>query len=270
MFEVTKKEPKGGVSYLLKSTPVTVLGSSEEQGQVHVDVDHELQLPATVEVADMVVPIISQEEQVLTLEGEWLIQEGIPAEISKHAVIPMQVQDQLAQFWKQRWWKDPLPGPEEYTPKAARGPDGLSHPDLLRLPEAFQEELVGILNSCETQTKWPEVNEFPPVIIYSTVYRSWRSLRAQRFLRFLASQVDETQLGVMPGREVAEVWMLLQGLVEHSAQTDEVLAGFVTDLRKAFDSHHETQSLSWHITLAYIPPKPIQLWKVFLEGTDAS
>jgi hypothetical protein len=114
------------------------------------------------------------------------------------------------------------------------------------MPHALQEEVVGILNQCERETYWPpvwrtgfvhslekkegavQVNEFRPVIIYSMIYRSWGSLRAQRFLSFLSRMADEKQLGFMPGREVAEVWMLLQGLVEKSVQQGEDLMGCVS------------------------------------------
>ena len=85
-----------------------------------------------------------------------------------------------------------------YGPRAARGPDGLSQHDLRKMPEIFQTELVNILNQCEACSYWPEVwrtgfvhslekkegatkvNEYRPVIIYSMVYRSWGSLRAQK------------------------------------------------------------------------------------------
>ena len=112
---------------------------------------------------------------------------------------------------------------KRYGPRAARGPDGLSHSDLRKVPLQFQEELVSILNQCEKETVWPEVwrtgfvhslekkegasrvNEYRPVIIYSVIYRSWGSLRAKRFLQYLSHLVDERQLGFMPGKEVAEI-----------------------------------------------------------------
>jgi len=114
--------------------------------------------------------------------------------------------------------------------------------------------LVDILNQCEREEYWPKVwrtgfvhslekkegaskvNEFRPVIIYSVIYRSWGSLRSKRFLQFLSKLVDEKQLGFMPGKEVAEIWMLLQGLLERSVQEGEELLGFVTDIKKAFES----------------------------------
>ena len=121
------------------------------------------------------------------------------------------------------------------------------------MPDIFKQELTNILNACEAQASWPEVlkigfvhslpkkpeatkaNDFRPVIIYSTIYRSWGSLRARRFLRFLAGRVDEKQLGFMEGREAAELWLLLQALIEKNLQDGQPLCGFVTDLRKAFE-----------------------------------
>jgi hypothetical protein len=172
-----------------------------------------------------------------------------------------------------------------YGPRAARGPDGIGHHDLRKMPEIFQNELVDILNQCEQCTYWPEVwrtgfvhslekkegatkvNEYRPVIIFSMIYRSWGSLRAQKFLHFLSKLGDDKQLGFMPGREVAEVWMLLQGLVEVSIQEGEELMGFVTDIRKAFESlpRDPIFEIALHLGL---PVRPLQLWKHFLSTTE--
>jgi hypothetical protein len=279
IFEVTRKEPKGGINFLEKITNITILGTNEELPQVHVDVKKDITLPATLQVLDAVIPIVGRDEQVLTLDGEWLLQAGQGGVIVKHANTVSQIHQQLIDFWKRRWWKEPLPQPAEwnriinfakaylppghlahsditvetwnginkrYGPRAAKGPDGIGHQDLRRMPHALQEEVVGILNQCERETYWPpvwrtgfvhslekkegavQVNEFRPVIIYSMIYRSWGSLRAQRFLSFLSRMADEKQLGFMPGREVAEVWMLLQGLVEKSVQQGEDLMGCVS------------------------------------------
>jgi hypothetical protein len=99
------------------------------------------------------------------------------------------------------------------------------------------------------------------------IYRSWGSLRAQKFLHFLSKLVDDKQLGFMPGREVAEVWMLLQGLVEVSIQEGEELMGFVTDIRKAFESlpRDPIFEIALHLGL---PVRPLQLWKHFLSTTE--
>ena len=75
------------------------------------------------------------------------------------------------------------------------------------------------------------------------------------------------QLGFMPGREVAEVWMLLQGLIEVSIQEGEELMGFVTDIRKAFESlpRDPIFEIALHLGL---PARPLQLWKHFLSTTE--
>jgi len=318
IFEVTRKEPRGGVNYLEKVTAATVLGSSAETGQVHVDLGHTLQLPANLHVMEQVIPISAQDDQVLTIDGEWIFQDGIEVDIVEQASTTQKLHQQLVDFWKARWWKNPLPKPEEweriinfakaflppgslahvdisteswneinrrYGPRAARGPDGLSHMDLRMMPWQYQEQLVDILNHCEREEYWPEVwrtgfvhslekregaskvNEFRPVIIYSVIYRSWGSLRSKRFLQFLSKLVDEKQLGFMPGKEVAEIWMLLQGLLERSVQEGEELLGFVTDIKKAFESlpREPIFAIARHLGL---PDKPMRLWKHFLDHTS--
>lgn len=318
IFEVTRKEPKGGINLLEKVTNTTILGIHDELPQIHVDVKKEISLPATLQVMDATIPILGQDEQILTLDGEWLLQPGQGCTIVEHANTVPQIHQQLIEFWKPRWWKEPLPQPAEwdrivnfakaylppgklchsditvetweninkrYGPRAARGPDGIGHHDLRKMPQAWKSEIVGILNQCERETYWPpvwrtgfvhslakkegaaQVNEFRPVIIYSMIYRSWGSLRAQRFLRFLSSLADEKQLGFMPGCEVAEVWMLMQGLIEKNVQQGEDLMGFVTDIRKAFESlpRDPIFAIALHLGL---PEQTIMLWKFFLENTE--
>ena len=170
-----------------------------------------------------------------------------------------------------------------YKTKAARGPDGYSAKDLQWMPQPLAEDLVAQLNSWESLAQWPEplltgfvhplpkkdnsqqVGDFRPVIIYSTIYRSWSSLRARGFLTFLASLVDEHQFGFLPGCEATEVWFLLQGLLENAHQTGMVYTGFVTDLVKAFESLPRTpvrQLCEW----LGLPTPVLNLWHSFLDN----
>eukprot|EP00435_Cladocopium_sp_Y103_P073874 s49_g45.t1 len=102
IFEITRKEARGGVNYLCKATTVTILSVAEDASQVHVDLDHPIQLPATFQVVDASIPILCQDGPVLTLDGEWLFSAGVEAEIIEHAVSTHQIQERLMQFWKTR------------------------------------------------------------------------------------------------------------------------------------------------------------------------
>ena len=71
----------------------------------------------------------------------------------------------------------------------------------------------------------------------------------------------------MEGKEAAELWLLLQGMIEKSHQDQEVLHGFVSDIRKAFESlpRHPILEIARHLGL---PEKPLGLWENFLEETE--
>ena len=174
---------------------------------------------------------------------------------------------------------------KRYKAVAARGPDGFSARDLQWMPQCFIDELVTQLNNWEATSEWlqplltgfvhplpkrdnsTQVGDFRPVIAYSTIYRSWSSLRARGFLVFLSSLVDEHQFGFLPGCEATEIWFLLQGLLETAHQTGECYNGFVTDLVKAFESLPRTpvRLLCEWIGL----PKPVlDLWHQFLGSMD--
>jgi len=80
-----------------------------------VDIGHQLQMPASVKVLDQMIPNSAQDGQVITLDGEWILQDGTEAEIIEHASTADKLHQQLIDFWKPRWWKDPLPKPEEWN-----------------------------------------------------------------------------------------------------------------------------------------------------------
>ena len=172
-----------------------------------------------------------------------------------------------------------------YKTTAARGPDGYSAKDLQWMPRGLAEDLVNQLNHWESTSTWPrslltgfvhplpkrehsvQVGDFRPVIVYSTIYRSWSSLRARGILQFLSSLVDEHQFGFLPGCEAAEIWFLLQGLLENAHQTQTFYNGFVTDLVKAFESlpRYPVRALC---ELIGLPRSVLDLWHNFLHNME--
>ena len=148
-------------------------------------------------------------------------------------------------------WKKAL---RRYKPTAARGVDGLSHRDLLALPDAWTDRLLEMLHQIELGTlTWPDsvlfgivnvlakdvgactVDRYRPIVIYSVLYRTWASIRAKQLLRKLAPHMDVEAYGFMPGCETSQVWLLLQSDIEGALQTGEGLCGLSTDLIKAFN-----------------------------------
>ena len=71
----------------------------------------------------------------------------------------------------------------------------------------------------------------------------------------------------MEGREAAELWLLLQAYIEKSVQDGTSLCGFVTDLKKAFESlpRDPIFEIGRHLGL---PEAPLLLWADFLQHTE--
>ena len=172
---------------------------------------------------------------------------------------------------------------KRYTQKAARGPDGFSAKDLQWMPTSLKQQLVDQLNHWEQVGSWPQqlltgfvfplpkraqsygVGDYRPVIIYSAIYRSWSSLRARGFLKFIGQLADTHQFGFLPGCEAAEIWLLLQGMIELSHQELSTKVGFVTDLVKAFESlpREPIRILGEWLGL---PSSVLELWHDFLAN----
>ena len=318
IFEVTKQEPKGGISYLEKHTDAIVLGTSEEGNELQVDRSVPCNVPLTVTSGAYSAPGTATSPDVIQLDADWLLQPGQEIEVAAHFTTPPQVHEELRAFWQKKWWKDSLPTTQDwkrifdfaiaflpkgkpgvsqltteawvesntrYGPRSARGPDGIDRNDLRYMPPIFQQELVDILSECETRCQWPKcwrkgfvhslakkdgavlVGEFRPVIIYSMIYRSWSSCRAHLFLQLLNQYAGAYQFGFLPNREPCEMWLATQGLIETGLQQSQDYLGFVTDLRKAFETLPR-EPLRWLAHHFGLPTEPVELWFEFLATTE--
>ena len=171
---------------------------------------------------------------------------------------------------------------KRYTQFSAKGPDGISRLDLVHMPDNFVSRLVSQISRWEQQAEWPssllhgfirglpkklhsqKANEFRPIVIYSMIYRSWSSLRARQALQHLDRYAGAHQFGFRPGAECAELWYVVQALVENSVQTSSPLVGVVTDLQKAFET---IPRLPVKILAKWlgIPGEVVDLWHSFLS-----
>ena len=142
-----------------------------------------------------------------------------------------------------------------YTDRAARGPDGFHGRDLQVAPKGLQMPLLELLTAIEEQQiDWPdqllagfvaclaktataaEAAHYRPIIIFSTIYRSWSTARARPLLAHLATLATDTQLGFLPGKEALQISFMIQGLVELCVSAGSALQGLVTDIQKAFEN----------------------------------
>ena len=172
-----------------------------------------------------------------------------------------------------------------YGTKSARGPDGFARRDLQWMPQSFQDSLVHQLNQWESQAVFPrplctgfahplpkrqdscKVNDFRPVIIFSMIYRSWSSLRARQILHQVKQVAGSHQFGFLPQKENTEIWMVLQAWIEDASLAQEPLAGFVSDIEKAFEFLPRAPVL-WLAQRIGISRKVIGLWDYFLTNME--
>ena len=172
-----------------------------------------------------------------------------------------------------------------YGQKAARGPDGFARRDLQWMPQMYQDSLVQQLNRWEEQSMFPQalctgfahplpkrqdsckVNDYRPVIIYSMIYRSWSSLCARQLLRHIKRVAGQHQFGFLPQKENTENWMVLQAWIEEASLANEPLAGFVSDIEKAFECLPRRPVL-WLAKRLGISRKILGLWAYFLTNME--
>eukprot|EP00438_Fugacium_kawagutii_P034760 Skav225372 [mRNA] locus=scaffold329:102549:105833:- [translate_table: standard] len=178
-------------------------------------------------------------------------------------------------------WKAGL---RRFKPSAARGVDGISHLDLLALPDVWSLRLLELLNQIEHGTmEWPTcvlygvvnllakdpfpgpISRYRPVVVFSVIYRAWSSLRARQLLVRLSQFLDCDTYGFVPGCEAAQLWLVLQAEIEQSLQADGSLCGLSTDLVRAFNHvpRQHTFALAEHLG---VPSCVLVPWQSFLTN----
>ena len=84
-------------------------------------------------------------------------------------------------------------------------------------------------------------------------------------LQQLSKYMPVEALGFMPGRETAEVWLLLQAQIEVMLSYDEPLGGLSSDVKRAFNHIGRKQTFFLGEHLGY--PQPLlQAWQKFLAN----
>eukprot|EP00438_Fugacium_kawagutii_P031197 Skav220792 [mRNA] locus=scaffold150:45636:49403:- [translate_table: standard] len=268
----------GALQIFLESTDVSC---------IPLDPDWLVQAPQAAQIRQhCVTPVAIQDELCRFWSPRWW----------KDHLPPEQAWDQIVQFAqaylpsRQMSYK-PISGEAwdaittKFTAKAARGPDGYDRLDLQYMPACFRDELLSILHASEAAAVWPqqlrpgfvqalpkregacEADTHRPIIVYSVLYRSWSSLRAKDILAHVSTIATEHQLGFMPGCEPADLWVLLQALLESDHQRGDGLLGYVTDLRKAFETLPREPIRRLALLLG-VPEMIVDHWHAFLATTE--
>ena len=110
-----------------------------------------------------------------------------------------------------------------------------------------------------------DVEQFRPIVIFSTVYRCWSSLRARQLIRQFAPHTTDSEYGFLPHKETLQVWLTLQSYLEEAHQQRTPHIGLSTDLKKAFNMIPRTQlSALSHLG---VPQHILTPWMAFLNHT---
>jgi len=168
-------------------------------------------------------------------------------------------------------------------PRAAKGPDGVSQPDLVALPETARAALLGFFQAVESGAPWPaqlasefvtslakhdgaqSVEEFRPVVVYSLPYRIWSSERAREALHSIAPMLPDSVQGGVPQRQAKSIWFELAYALEKAYLDGQGLHGLLMDIQKCFNNIPR-QPL-WHaLALLGFPTHILRAWVSFVSS----
>ena len=168
-------------------------------------------------------------------------------------------------------------------PKAAKGPDGVSQPDLASLPLSACQVFADIFAAVEQGKRWPIqlasgfvsslaktpqaqcVDEFRPVVVYSLPYRVWSSERAREALQAVAPLLPNSVQGGVPLRQAKSIWYELAASLELAFLNQEGLHGLLMDIQKCFNNMPR-QPLWYVLTLLGFPVPTLRAWVSFVSG----
>ena len=168
-------------------------------------------------------------------------------------------------------------------PRAGKGPDGVSQPDLRSLPADACAVLTGFYAAVEKGAMWPaqmasgfvsslakhpaacSVDEFRPVVVYSLAYRVWSSVRAREALRSIMPHLPVSVQGGVPSRHAKSIWYELASALELAYVNEEAIHGILMDIQKCFNNIPRLPL--WHALLRMgFPPHILRAWVSFVSG----
>ena len=84
---------------------VPFLGVDETGHKLHLDLETQLRFPATLKFDDGAAIIAEQDDQIITIEGDWLLEEGSQVDVIEHDVTASRILARLEDFWKKKMAK---------------------------------------------------------------------------------------------------------------------------------------------------------------------
>ena len=315
LFAQVKPPNKQALTHLQESSTALIIGVSEDGLQIQLDQELPSSEDIQFQIEDRPATLTFETADVATIEFDGCCVPGAEVTATQHFSTFQTMDQELRRFWSRRWmtqtpsatdWErilafahaylPHLPSQsmpldveswteinKRYTPRLAKGPDGVSRLDLQYMPRPYKESLVEILQRSELEAQWPDSlltglvhplpkrpdsktsSDFRPVIIYSMVYRSWSSHRARRLLRQLQRGTGSRQFGFMPETDSAEMWMIIQAMVESACHQEVPLHGYVTDIQKAFENLPRNPIFQIATQLG-APSSILALWSSFLNN----
>ena len=167
--------------------------------------------------------------------------------------------------------------------RAAKGPDGVSQPDLAALPVQACSALVQLYDAVESGASWPlqlacgfvsslaktsqpqGVDEFRPVVVYSLPYRVWSSERAKEAMHSVAVHLPNSVQGGVPARQAKTIWFELASALELAYLNGEGLHGLLMDIQKCFNNIPR-YPLWFALALLDFPQPILRAWVSFVSG----
>ena len=315
VFQDCKDDPLPKAETLLDRVALSVEEVREEDQSVVLVQPTPLLADVPVVIQGQVVEVVAHSEDQLWLDSVVGLSPGDVLTQERPVTSDLDILQRFADAWEPRWTKQAhvLPGQWdqicgfldqtlrplqwdqfEWTSDrllqairhkkrtAAKGPDGVSQPDLAALPEGALQAVVRMFGAVESGSSWPaqlangfvsslakrpdaaKVDEFRPVVVYSLLYRVWSSERAREALRCIAKVLPDSVQGGVPARQAKAIWYELATALEQSYFHGTSLHGLLMDIQKAFNNIPRGP-LWYALSLLRFPESSLRAWAGFVS-----
>jgi len=314
VFQDCKDDPLPKADVLLDRVEISVEEVREEDSSVVLTGPTTLLDGVPVVIQGSVVDVVAHSEDQLWVESVEGLRAGDVLTQERPVTSDVAILQRFAEAWEPRWNKAShvLPGQwdqicgflervlrpmawpcagwttegfaqavKSKKTRAAKGPDGVSQPDLVALPLGACSALVSLYNAVEAGSPWPaqlangfvsslakrpdaqQVDEFRPVVVYSLLYRVWSSERARESLKALAPVLPHSVQGGVPCRQAKTIWYELATALEQAYLQGTGLHGLLMDIQKAFNNLPRLPL--WRaLSLLDFPKGPLTAWQNFV------
>ena len=161
---------------------------------------------------------------------------------------------------------------------AAKGLCGFSQPEMLSLSDEAIDDLARVFQFIQDEQLWPEIliaartvflhkkatdlrpGNTRPITIFPLLFRLWGKVLSDAIMSVWEPRIPHLVAGAVPHKACSDIWWWIHSQCDLASQSDQVVFGFVQDLRKCYNCLPRLPICRLLIDFG-VPPQLVSLWE---------